>query len=451
MRLNVRNAPAALALQFLAFVAAGIAVAFPSLSYPWHGDDLHLIRTFSAGELAFVWHHNWDLDGVETMGYRPLTVLFNHARAWLFGEAVMAHRLFLIGLYATYLVIIGAVARRFGLSRIAMTLAGVMILCAKYSGYHFVWISDGVHIAQGLLFALAALAILRWVESGAPGWYGASIAAALLSVLVREDSLGVLPVLIVMAGVHSWQSGQWKPQRAGLVGYAAVLAAISAATLLVRQTIVSGLVAPPSTRSDEVLAYILEMVTLAGWQPRLWMAVFIGVLALALLVVRRLERPNSRMAWLWLFFAVVAGSPGLVETRVNLLFFPITFYCIFLAQVVVRLANQPAVPGATWNKPAAVTLVLVCVLIPARESRLQQLSMAPGSIMHLEVSCNVALDGEWSRVTPPAKRALIEQELSRLHMDRQACEALLDESQSAPGERALPAGVFAPSRRFLTR
>ena len=111
----MRHRLLATALQFLLFVAVGTLVALSSLHYPWHRDDLHLIRTFTTDELMLSWHQTWDFDGLESIGYRPLTVLFNHTRASLFGEVMAAHRLFLITMFAVYLVLVGLVARRLGL------------------------------------------------------------------------------------------------------------------------------------------------------------------------------------------------------------------------------------------------------------------------------------------------------------------------------------------------
>lgn len=439
------------ALQFLLFVAVGTVVALPSLRYPWHADDLHLVRTFSTEQLQQVWHSNWDIDGIESVGYRPLTVLFNHGRTRLFGEAVAAHRMFLIAMFAGYLVLIGLVARRFGMTRSAMTLAGVVMLCAKYSSYHFVWISDGVHLAQGVLFTFAALAILRWVESRASGWLVASVLAFLASVLVREDSLAVLPVLIALAVAHTRWSDQWPTRRNRLCGYAAILASISVAVLFARQAMFPQAAEPSWTTPIDLMAHLGEVVTLAGWHPRLWMVVFVAIFVWLLVIVRRLPPPDTRVAWMWLAFAAVSCSPGIVETRVNLLFFPMTFYSLFVGHVVVALATGRATVSNPAARITAAVLTLVCIAIPLRESRLQQLSMAPGSLDHLAIDCEVARGGEWSTLALPERRLQSSEALRRFRLSVENCHALLAPSRSADGDAGLPNGVFAPPRGFLTR
>src|SRR4051812_34549941 len=77
---RILTTPWRLLISFALFLLVGVALAWPSLAYPMVYDDLHLIRRFSPQELAQVWHSPWDVDGIETPGFRPLTPLFDHAR-----------------------------------------------------------------------------------------------------------------------------------------------------------------------------------------------------------------------------------------------------------------------------------------------------------------------------------------------------------------------------------
>lgn len=65
--------------------------------------------------------------------------------------------------------------------------------------------------------------------------------------------------------------------------------------------------------------------------------------------------------------------------------------------------------------------------------------------------CDIARGGEWSVVTSPVRRAIALQELQRLGVDAQACGSLIDASGAVREEAALPAGVFVPPLRFLSR
>src|SRR5437879_1632617 len=149
---------------FILFLIAGIALTYPSLCYPWYGDDVHLIRSFSAKELAQTFTGDWDVDHIETPGYRPLTVLFNTFRAGLFGESVAAHRVFQIALVAAYFSVVAGIAMHLGMSYGAAAFAGVFTICTKNNWWNLVWIADGVHAFAGFLLVSAAYLSLSAVK-----------------------------------------------------------------------------------------------------------------------------------------------------------------------------------------------------------------------------------------------------------------------------------------------
>src|SRR5256885_5632475 len=111
-------------------------------------DALHLVRTFRAAELAGAWTGHWDPDGLETPGLRPLSLLFNHARAALCGEDVVAHRVLLVALFALDVALLVPLGARLGLGLGAVLVAGLVMLATRYSAYHLVWITDGNHLVQ---------------------------------------------------------------------------------------------------------------------------------------------------------------------------------------------------------------------------------------------------------------------------------------------------------------
>lgn len=444
---GVRNGVAIAAIQFLIFVGVGTTVAWPALNYRWYNDDLHMIREFSHEELLLAWHHTWDFDGYETIGYRPIEVLFNHTRARMFGETMAALRLFIIALLSASLVVIARSAHRFGLTPAATTLAGVMTLCAKYNSYNLVWMADGVHVWQGLTFALST--VLRWVDGGSFGWMAASVVCFVLGVLTHEGAIGVAPVLIVLAAVASLNSGKLAGQQKKLLGYAGVLAAVSLAALLARQSLLTAETDPPWTVPKYLAAQFVEIVTLAGWEPNMLVAVFLAIFALLLLVAFRLTAEEKQTAMVWLVCARLSASPGIVETRVNLLLFPITFYCLFAAQVLVAYATGARRIGSL-GRAIAVGTVIICVIVPLHYNRIQQLSMAPGAVGNVETDCNIALGGDWAKAAAAKRRDDALRELGRLGLDAISCATLIDASGHARVDR-LPAGAFVPSSQFLAR
>src|SRR3989442_6249562 len=147
-------------ITFVALLVLGLALARPGLSAPLIWDDLHLIRAYSADELAATWHGSWDPDGEETPGLRPLTTAFNHLRFALLGESVAAQRVLLIALLALDLTLLYLLARElFGASPAIGLAAGVLGLTHASTVGSYLWIADGVHPWE-LLWLIAALLLL---------------------------------------------------------------------------------------------------------------------------------------------------------------------------------------------------------------------------------------------------------------------------------------------------
>jgi hypothetical protein len=127
-----------------------------------------------------------------------------------------------------------------------------------------------------------------------------------------------------------------------------------------------------------------------------------------------------------------------------------TFYCLFVAQVLTAYASGRERSFGTWGRAVAIAVAVICIVVPARESRLQQLSLAFESADSLDVACDIALGGEWAAVTAVKRRDAVLRNLSRLGLDAGSCASLLDEDGMVREDR-MPPGAFVPPRRFLTR
>ena len=270
--------------------------------------------------------------------------------------------------------------------------------------------------------------MLRWLRSDAIGWLCASVALFVVSLLLREDSIGVAPVLVVLAALAARQAGVLRERRRQLAGYAAALALASLASLLARQILLTPQTDSPWTEPVPLVAHFVEIVTLAGWHPYLLLFFFGAIFVLLVLAAARLKGEDAETAWAWLVCSALSATPGIVETRVNLLFFPTTFYCLFAAQVLTTYAIGRERHFRIWTPAVATAIAVICVLVPARESRLQQLSMAPGSAGNVETDCDIARGGEWAVVASPKRRDDALRELTQLGLDARSCEAVIDAS-----------------------
>jgi len=229
---DVRPRTVALA-TLAAVVLGGLLSSWPSFGYYWNWDDLHLIRPYAPAELAGTLTGHWDPDDVETLGFRPLTTLFNHLRAVAFGEDLRAHRLFLLALYGLALAIIGDLVRRLGAPPGAVIAGACAAVLAKNSYYHYVWVADGVHILQLLFGGVALWTTHAYVESGRRAHLAAAVASFAAALLTREDSLAFVPLMLGVAIAPAFIAGgpilpsgeRWTRLREGAIAIAVLLPA----------------------------------------------------------------------------------------------------------------------------------------------------------------------------------------------------------------------------------
>ena len=187
-------------ILFVIFFSVGLGLSFRSLSYGWFWDDLHLIRTFQLDEIGSAFTGSWD--PWETPGYRPVTVIFNHVRACLFGENRVAHRIFVIALFASYLTIFSFAGNYLGAPYYCMLLAGLFTLCSRYNWFNLVWISDGIHVFTGFLTILSLLSLLLYLDKPATWKIISCCGFFMFALLAREDSLVMFPVIVAGGGVY---------------------------------------------------------------------------------------------------------------------------------------------------------------------------------------------------------------------------------------------------------
>jgi hypothetical protein len=395
------------AASFLLFSAVGLALSWPALRWPMVYDDLHLLRSFTSGERAQVWRGTWDPDGVEHAGFRPLTVHFNEARYLLFGENVAAHRLFMVVLFTLYASLLSVVAIALGAPFPAAVAAGVLLLCSRYSVYHYVWLTDGNHPLQGLFFAGAALALIAGLRRRSAPRLAASLLAFAAAVLVREDALALVPVLLLLGFIAA--PGAHRP----LVAFATGLLAVSGALFVFRLQAVPDAPSPGVDLRSFFVA-VRRALNLVGpesfdglsralaWT---WTAAPVLV-ALGLLLRRR--SIDARPAFVFLASAVLACTPALTFRRDDMLFFPVSFAALFYASGLWALSRD-----GLARRAAAAALFASGVLGGAYNSRAFALNFHPDSARAVRWNAQMLYGPYAERVTIPAeRRAAVAQRLA---------------------------------------
>ena len=395
------------AASFFLFFAVGLALCWPALRWPMVYDDLHLLRPFTPEERARAWGGSWDPDGIEHPGLRPLTVIFNDARYRLFGENVAAHRVFLLVLFALYASLLVRVASALGAAVPGAIGGGVLLLCSRYSVYHYVWLTDGNHPFQGLLFALAALALVAGLRRRSWPRLAASLAALAAVVLVRDDGLALAPVLLLLGFVAA------PSERRLLLWFSAALLTISLALFLYR-TLAVPEAPPPGFDLGSFVAAVGRSLNLVGSESfdgvsraLAWTWTLAPVLVAAGLLARG-RTTEGRPPLVFLAAAVIACAPALTFRRDDMLFFPLSFAALFYGTASWALARAHLALRA-----AAVMLFASGVMGGAYVSRVFALNFHPDSARAIRWNAQMLYGPYADRATiPPERRAALVRQLA---------------------------------------
>lgn len=396
------------AASFLLFLLLGLALSWPALRWPMVYDDLHLLRSFTQEERAQAWRGTWDPDGLEHAGFRPLTVHFNEARYRLFGENVAAHRLFLAALFALYASLLAALVSALGGPAPAGLGAGALLLCSRYSVYHYLWLTDGNHLWQGLLFAAAALCLLAGLARRSGPALAASLVAFLAVVLVREDGLALVPVLPLLAFVRAPRN-----RRRTLLLYSAALLVTSLSLFAYRAWAVPE-APPPGFDLRSFAVAVGRALVLPGPESFdglsrtvIWVWIAGAVVALSA-SVRQRHSPDGRLALVFLAASVLACTPALTFRRDDMLFFAASFAALFYGTALWVLGRQ-----GTLLRVVTAVMLLAGVLGGAYNSRAFALNFHPDSARAVRWNAQMLFGPYADRATiPPERRAAVARQLA---------------------------------------
>jgi hypothetical protein len=389
---------------------------FPCLNYYWNSDDLHLIRQFSKTEIIQVFSSTWDVDNIETPGFRPFTLLFNHFRYILIGESPAFHRLFLLVLMTALLWMIGWIFIKYGFRRRIVAFALLILVSTKSLTGDIVWIADGIHIFQNCLIVVSIILMILFIDSQSL-WDGFfSLGFAWVALCTREDSfvlLLLMPFLFIVyySQVKGFSNLKeiFHTKRRKFLVYFVFLFSISGITLLYRSLVIPGVpdvssimgmlnqvrcsvwivggivarIMPVEWESIQEGGYLLELLTL------LW-GILIGLLALLFLVMSR-KKAKLQVSGC-LACLVLSCTPGLSVTRSNLVFIPTMFFSLVLSISVFEMLTvlsdtnpfeRVSRTNTFYRAPSLILIMMICTLAVCGSlyrSIIQRLDVHPLSI-----------------------------------------------------------------------
>lgn len=393
------------ALVVAAFVSA-LAVARSTLHYPWYWDDYHLVRRFSASELRAVFTGPWDVDAIESVSYRPMWVVLNHARTALLGENIVLHRLLLLASLAVFVALLGLCAHRAGLA-MRYTLLGVCVaVVSKGNHANLLWLTDATHAFSGIPVALCC--VLRASSHRPSRIQPAGIfALSLFGLLVREDIAALFP-LVVLIGLIVPRD---PPERVFPSFLGRMLSQVPTLLALclslgvyfwLRQTFVPSAVEGFNLNGlfEHLRMTVDVMGTRTSANTRMAWHLFAGVL-LGAGVIAYTESYLRLPLACFASCAILACTPGIVLVRSNLLMVPTTLFAFTLA---FGLAAAIERCDSLWLQGVLCALALWFGRQTYIETRESLLAGHPRSVETIQFAADFLYGQFASRATIPADR-----------------------------------------------
>jgi hypothetical protein len=209
-----------LACLWLALFLVGVGLALPTLDSDWFNDDLHLVRAYTADEIAGAMTGNYHpAPELGTQGYRPLTTLYYHTVGALAGENTTIARLIQIAVLTLALTLFAGALMAVGVSLTAAAAACLITLTFRNTWWMLVWSTDGV---RGFMLVWAAVAlwaalIYARFANGHHHWGILALLAYTLAIFTREEAIVfalIIPIIILttartMDGAHHGRRAPW--------------------------------------------------------------------------------------------------------------------------------------------------------------------------------------------------------------------------------------------------
>src|SRR2546429_2054892 len=105
-----------------ALLLAWSALFASTFRFPFFWDDFHLIRPYSGPEIRSAFHAVIDPDKIETPGLRPCSIFLYTFQGTLFGDNVVAQRVFMVVLMGIFMIAAGMLLLEVGLSFLQLVI-----------------------------------------------------------------------------------------------------------------------------------------------------------------------------------------------------------------------------------------------------------------------------------------------------------------------------------------
>lgn len=411
-------------LLFVIVFLIGLFLSLPALSYYWYTDDLFIVRRYTNAELLTAFTGNWDISGLLTPGWRPLTVAYYHLQSLLFGEAVQLHRLLAISMFSLHITLLMLVARQLKFSRLTMLIAALIYVCTKNTWWMMIWATDALRSPMGILANAAILMLIAHLKQP-KGWkFALAVLFYALALLIREEILFYTAIIPTLAFVYLLQRDDLLTQLRRWLSVSGLRTLVIyggiVITLTVAYWIVRGRLVPQSPLPLNLEGILFQMVAVLF--PRLPAPSLVGSVILIVLfwivLIVALRVANKQVRWLtliFLSFVLIACTPGISSWRADNLLQGIGFFALFVALLLRNFMRRSRLAAGV-----AVLALVGFIGGSAYMHKLAQETMHPYSLYSLEMIYKYTTEG-YARSTIPLERVeYIKAEYAALGINSQA-------------------------------
>lgn len=366
----ISRRPSLLAIVLLAGTVLTLwsAIFARTYSHPFHWDDLHLIRPFSADEVKSIFRGWNDPDRIETPALRPLTSLLFGLQAVAFGENIILQRLLMIVLAAFLLVALGLLLREAGLGAIHIAIVFALFVASRVFATLVMWLALSGLLACYAFILLTAYWFLLWMHRGQPRFLVATLLGTAVAVLMREETYTLPLVLCVLWAVSSrfdhrqWRRGFWALSGMSVI----ILAQIICRAMLIPEA--------PRVRIAEgwrglmlaaKAAWLPGGITASGFSDQFLRNFWIGLIVTVFMIFIRVANDRMRLRVIGIvFIGFVMCLPALAVPRAFGIAMPTVAFMTALAIAIVEAGRYARSRGTSRSVVIlAAMIVLVCGLV----------------------------------------------------------------------------------------
>jgi len=178
--------------------------------YPFFFDDFHLIRSYTGSEIRSAFHAVIDPDKIETPGLRPCSIFLYNFQGTLFGDNVVAQRVFMVVLTGTFMIAAGTLLLEVGLSFLQLATVFTLFVSSRVFASLVLWVCLSHLILAYIWIALTAYFFVRWAKRGRGFLFVLMLVACTLATFTREETYTLPVVLPLLWLISSFDREKWR-------------------------------------------------------------------------------------------------------------------------------------------------------------------------------------------------------------------------------------------------